>query len=854
MSYRRPVQVLTDLLVENTPSFAKSKGCEFFLIHDVPNCLSLEDVARPEIRTAGLRFNGPLRSASRVRWSSWAKIRSISKTLQAGQVEPDLDVALDVPEGSKVRMFEFSKDSQHVAFIMDGRTSTELWVGDVHSGACSKVSTHLNGLLMRPYQWQAGNILVFNRIPATNRGPAPDKPLIPAGPIVKEHMGEKAHPTRTYHDLLVTEHDEKVFEHYVLGEVICFDVETKKEVPLSQEPALYSSMEISPDTCFVLLTRIVRPYSKLLPASRFSSETIVLDLGGTLKDFVNVRQDNVLSRQFALVPTQEDLSTSFDARPRGPRDIEFAWNEPHTIMYVQALDDGEPDVSPSNIQGHRDGLYFVRGPPFESVEPTLVFSGKLRIDSVLFTDNELIVREDWFKNREEVTHRVSKTGSGYVSNVLYTRSSDDSYASRGFPRIEFANETGMWRCRTTLDGSNVLFFGEGASPNGNRPFVDFVNLENGRRDRRWRSPPVEDPKVPEDPSAEVGNLPVTDSSRKCVYERPLDVVFAHTAPLYLKQDSILVISESPTQPPNVYLAPLSDVENKTPLTNFPHPQPSLLGVKKELLRYKRNDGVELNANLYLPAGYNGQQKLPCLFWAYPTEFKDTSHASQVKTSPYRFITTSWHRPTLWLAKGWAVLDNFSVPVVGVGDAEPNDTFVEQLISSAEAAVRECVAKGVCDPDRLAVGGHSYGAFMTAHLLAHTRLFKAGIGRSGAYNRTLTPFSYQAEERTFWQVPDVYMRNSPFTHADKIKDPLLLIHGSDDSNPGTHSLQTERLFGALQGLGKKARMVMLPHERHSYDALESVLHVVDEQDRFLEEHVLGNVAGETAARDAKRARI
>jgi dipeptidyl aminopeptidase/acylaminoacyl peptidase len=263
-------------------------------------------------------------------------------------------------------------------------------------------------------------------------------------------------------------------------------------------------------------------------------------------------------------------------------------------------------------------------------------------------------------------------------------------------------------------------------------------------------------------------------------------------------------------------------------------------MKKELIRYKRADGVDLSAKLFLPKDYDGKTPLPLLCWAYPHEFKSKEFASQVKTSPYRFQHAHWSRPIMWVARGWAVLDDFSVPIVGGPNTEPNDTFIEQLVSSAEAAIGECIKRGVCDGSRVAVGGHSYGAFMAVHLVAHTKLFKGAIARSGAYNRSLTPFSYQNEQRTFWQVPEIYMRNSPFTHADKVSSPVLLIHGADDPNPGTHAMQTERMFAALQGLGKKVRSVVLPFERHSYDALESVLHVIAEQDMFLTKHVLNSI--------------
>jgi len=171
--------------------------------------------------------------------------------------------------------------------------------------------------------------------------------------------------------------------------------------------------------------------------------------------------------------------------------------------------------------------------------------------------------------------------------------------------------------------------------------------------------------------------------------------------------------------------------------------------------------------------------------------------------------------------------------------EPNDTFVEQLVSSAEAAVNAVVERGVVDPEKIAVGGHSYGGFMTAHLLAHTKLFKAGLARSGAYNRTLTPFGFQGEERTFWEATPTYIRLSPFAHAKKIaenKRPLLLIHGENDENSGTHPMQSERLYNAVKGMGGIIRLVKLPFERHGYRARQSIMHALYEQDMWLQTYV------------------
>ncbi len=300
---------------------------------------------------------------------------------------------------------------------------------------------------------------------------------------------------------------------------------------------------------------------------------------------------------------------------------------------------------------------------------------------------------------------------------------------------------------------------------------------------------------------------------------------------------LLTYREAVDEPLNFWVRNLIKRVAPQQLTRFPHPTPQLSGVKKELIRYHRKDGVELTATLYTPPGYDPTQgPLPLLIWAYPQEFKSAAAASQVTDSPYRFVRVGWWSPLLFLVRGYAVLDDPAMPIVGEGDTEPNDTYVAQLAMDAEAAVEEVVRRGVADRARIAVGGHSYGAFMTANLLAHTRLFAAGIARSGAYNRTLTPFGFQAEERNFWEAPEVYNTMSPFHHADKIDAPLLLVHGEADNNPGTFPIQSERLFAALQGLGKTVRYVVLPHESHGYQARESILHLMWETDQWLEKWV------------------
>jgi dipeptidyl aminopeptidase/acylaminoacyl peptidase len=314
--------------------------------------------------------------------------------------------------------------------------------------------------------------------------------------------------------------------------------------------------------------------------------------------------------------------------------------------------------------------------------------------------------------------------------------------------------------------------------------------------------------------------------------------------------TLLVRRESPKQNPNFFLWKSSGAALEQ-VTNFPNPYGSSPLPQKQVLKYKRADGLDLSANLYLPPGYKSSDgPLPTLVEAYPTEYKTKSAAGQITGSPFQFVFLYWGSPVPFVSQGYAVLENAAIPIVGEGKAEPNDTYVEQLVAAAKAAIDEGARLGVVDRNRVAVMGHSYGAFMTVNLLAHSSLFKAGIARSGAYNRTLTPFGFQNEDRTYWQAPDIYYRMSPFMHADEIKTPLLLIHGEADNNSGTFPIQSERLFSALKGQGGTVRFVLLPLEAHGYAARESILHMFWEMNTWLNTYVKNPAGASTTATTSK----
>jgi dipeptidyl aminopeptidase/acylaminoacyl peptidase len=428
-----------------------------------------------------------------------------------------------------------------------------------------------------------------------------------------------------------------------------------------------------------------------------------------------------------------------------------------------------------------------------------------RFGGITWGNNEVaIARDRLIKTRNTKTYLFNPSKPGEQPQLLFDLSYEDSYKNPGSfvtAKNQFGENT------LVINGDKMYLTGQGNSPEGTRPFFDEFNLKTKATTRLWRA----DGKANLESISEVINAP---------------------------QGVLLTRVESQTVYPNYYIR--NTIKRIAPqqITFFENPVKSISEIHKEVIKYKRADGVDLSGTLYLPAGYDMQkkEKLPMILWAYPQEFKDASTAGQVTTSPHTFTLPSYGTPIFWVTRGYAVLDNAAFPIVGEGKSEPNDTFIEQLVANAKAAIDAVDQLGYIDRTRVGVGGHSYGAFMTANLLTHSDLFAAGIARSGAYNRTLTPFGFQNEERSYWEAPQVYNTMSPFMNADKMKTPLLLIHGEADNNTGTFPLQSERYFNALKGMGAPVRLVLLPKESHGYSARESVLHVLWEQDQWLEKWV------------------
>ncbi len=780
-----PEPIATILETPPSPAVSISPDNRWLVEFWRSELMPIAQLAEPELGIAGFRINPTTRSSARSHPYLKLSVRPL-----LNPEEPS--VIIDLPDGIQMTNFKWSDSGDRLAFTWAKSGGLELWMIELATLQAFPVTPAiLNASYGTPYRWMDETRLLCKVIDETQPTP-PIAPPVPTAPIIQENLGTKS-PSRTYTNLLKNDHDAALFEYYTRSalEIITLDgigLGTRDRI---RSPELICEAIPSPDNTYILLTTVHPPFSYQLPSSYFPKEIQVIALDGTSVYHV------------ASVPLIDTLSTKFDAVRTGRRSISWRADQPATLYWTEALDQGDPKVAADK----RDRLSILAA-PFTS-EPQILWDSEFRFRRVTWGRSDVaLVHERWYDDRRTRTWQIDPSHPTCNPILRCDRSFEDHYSNPGSACL--TDGPYAWKVlHFTPDQQGIYYFGQGASPDGLHPFLDVLQLESGDMKRLWQC-----------------QDPFYDSISRILNDDATE---------------LLISRQSKTEPANYfrYHRPLNALaENPQQLTQYPDPSPQFAGIHKELVTYDRADGVQLSAKLYLPAGYNVETDgpLPIVFWVYPEEFKDAKLAGQITTSMNRFSRPHFTSILFLLTQGYAVLDNPSMPIVGEGDLEPNDSYVEQLISSAEAAIEYVVGRGVGDRDRIGIGGHSYGAFTTANLLAHTTLFKIGIARSGAYNRTLTPFGFQGEQRDFWEAPDTYIHMSPFTHAAKIKSPLLLIHGAGDSNPGTYPVQTERLFESLKGLGGYVRYVSLPLEDHGYRSREGVGHALWEMVRWCNLHL------------------
>ena len=776
--FQKPSQAILQLAdYERPPSISMDSKKIMVLFSYRDTYKTLEDLNQEELRLGGLRVNPILNISSTQSYVTNLKLRKLSDA----QAEP-IQIK-NLPAKPRMTYVSWSPNDQLIAFVNMDEASLSLWVIDVITCEAKRISNvSLNANSGMPYNWTSDSKgFLVRTIPSNLPALIDSKKELPKGPIISVAEG-KVSQNRTYQDLLKNPTDEKNFETLIKSELkmVSLTGEVKDFLPSD----LYIGSNFSPDGNYVLVTTLQRPYSYIVPYSRFPMTQKVYTVSGQLVKEVN------------SIPLVEIMPKGFAAVRTGKRSLYWREDQPSSLFYVEALDGGDP----AKMVEFRDELFSWKA-PFDAA-PSSILKVKQRFEDVQFSDQALmLVTDSWYDTRNQKTYLVNLSDNSY--KIIFDRNYQDAYGDPGV----FQLTKGKWgRDVLSINQNKLVLFGDGFTKDGQFPFIDEFDLATLKTKRIYTA-----------------NVP----------GKKLDLIDFYD----LQKGQILVQLQSKSDYPNFFLLNIKNAKT-TQLTFTKNPFEAIKNVEKQVIKYKRNDGVELSGTLYLPIGYDkvNKPKVPLLIWAYPEEFKDKNSAGQNKQNPNEFTFPYYGSFVYWVTKGYAVLDDASFPIIGEGTEEPNNTFIEQLVANGRAAIDAVDALGYIDRTKVAVGGHSYGAFMTANLLTHSEDFACGIARSGAYNRTLTPFGFQSEQRNFWDVPEIYGGMSPFFTANKMDKPILLIHGEADNNPGTFTLQTERYFQAIKGLGGKARMVILPKESHGYVAKENIFHVLWEQEQFLDKYL------------------
>ncbi|MBL7809060.1 MAG: S9 family peptidase [Saprospiraceae bacterium] len=680
-------------------------------------------------------------------------------------------VSIEMPKtGRMAGIPAWSPDGKRIAFAVDVADGVQLWVADAQTGKSKRLGNfYLNDMLGTAFFWmEDSDRLCVRSIPA-GRGPAPSATVVPSGPSIEETAG-KVSQVMTYQDLLKNEHDEFLFDYYGASQLLLISANSGK-TQLLGSPGLFTAIDWSPDERYVLVSQLRKPFSYRVQYSNFARKTEIWDQNGkAIRTVVDLGVTDEIPRQGVVT---------------GPRSLEWQPLYGARLIWAEALDGGDPKKKAD----FRDKVMLLDAP--FSAQARELLQTKYRYSGFEWlAEKDAGLLTEFDRDRRWFTTYFLNLQQPGKKDTLFDLSVNDDYNNPGNPVYDRL-PNGDWV--VAQEGEWLYYDAPGNSDAGQYPRLDKINLKTGEKQTLFKS-------------------------RDKTFEE--FIAFAGK-----DRNQIVTRYQSKTEAPNFFLLGLKDQSRKA-LTSFVDPAPQLTGIEKRVVKYNRPDGVPLSGTLYLPADYKPGQKLPLFIWAYPLEYTDKNTAGQVRVTDNTFTFYRNDSPLFMVTQGYAVLMDATIPIVG--DPETmNNTFREQATSSGRAAIDYLDSLGIIDRTKVGVGGHSYGAFMTANLLAHSNDYAYGIARSGAYNRTLTPFGFQSERRNYWEAKDIYMNVSPFHFADQIKKPLLMIHGEADNNPGTFTVQSERLYQAIKGTGGTARLVLLPHESHGYRARESVLHVLAE---------------------------
>ena len=786
-----PKEIMELILVKPTPNVSIDDKAEWMLFTQSNSYPSIEELAQPELRIAGLRINPNNFAPSRQTFINdlWFRNLSSNKEFKIN----------GLPSPLMAGNISWSPNDKKIAFTHTTSTKVDLYVIDVTTQKATKINKQPLNTISGGAQWIDDNTLLYRTI-VNPVSAAPPKSAVPKGPTTQENYG-KASPRPTFQDMIKNPYDEQLYEFYGTTQLVknVNGAETK-----IGQPSIYTSISVSPDKKYMMLRTVKNPFSYIVPAFGFPSTVVITDMNG--------KQLKML----ADLPSAETAPSGNDNVQNVARAFEWRDDEAATVVWCMPLDSG---LIKTKVDYH-DALFSLSA-PFNG-QPKELFKTQMRYRGTTWGNSTIALVNEGLTGKQITRTNRYNPSTGQLEKLM-ERNTTDNYSNPGFPVTE-KNQFGNDVIKLIDNGNKLLMNNTtGASPNGDLPFLATFDLTTKKLDIIWRC-----------------NEGYFESVVRVLNPEKLE---------------LLTRKENEKEVPNYWIKNLKAKIADRQITSFTNPYPQMEGVSKQKIKYKREDGVDLTGDLYLPKGYDPKKdgKLPVIMWAYPAEFNSAADAAQIRGSEHRFTYVGYGSPICYVTQGYAILNNAEMPIVATDkDKKPNDNFIDQLRMNAEAAINKLDEMGVGDRNRVAVGGHSYGAFMTANLLAHTNLFKAGIARSGAYNRTLTPFGFQNEDRTYWQAPDLYNDMSPFMSADKIKTPILLVHGELDNNTGTYPIQSERMFNAIKGHGGTVKFLLLPYESHGYAAKENILHLLYEQYAWVEKYVKNADKNTPASGDKQKA--
>jgi dipeptidyl aminopeptidase/acylaminoacyl peptidase len=792
--YDQPPKNILDVMHAPSPPYPRvSPTHDMILLVSWQDYPSISRVATPFLRLAGVRVEP--RNHSKHDTPGGYGITPCARTFELVHVPDGARIPIALPAGGCPGEPIWAADGKRFAFVNLALDAVELWIGDARSGEIHQVpGARLNPMLEDEMQWMPDQKTLLVKLVPLDLGSPPTESAQPTGPSIQETEGEKGQSS-TYEnrDTLGNKHDEDLFDSFAAAQPAFVDAATFAITPVGK-PGNYNSLAPAPDGHHVLVTTIHKPYSYITTYDRFPREVEVWDV---------TQPSQVVVRTIASVPLADRVPIA--GVPLGPRDFSWRATEPATLVWAEALDGGDWNVTVPA----RDKILLLKA-PFNSPAAEIARTEQRFAGFSWSEQPSIALLTEYDENRHWTrTFIINVDEQQRKPRLLWDLSTDERYADPGDPvRRQLVN--GSWVIRTV--GDSIYLRGDGSSTDGDRPFLDRLDLKTLKSERLFRSD-------------------------RTSYE--LFLSFAGP-----DARTFLTWHQSPTDPPNAFARTLGKsltatageaafASTSSPITHIPDPTPTVRAIQKRLVKYKRADGLDLSFTLYTPPGYVQGTRVPTILYAYPLDYADPLKAGQVVGSQETFTRLREYR--LLLLAGYAIIDDASFPIIG-DPKKAYDTYLEQLVADAKAAVDEAVRLGVADPARLGVTGHSHGALMTANLVAHSDLFRAGAATSGSFNKTLTPFGFQNERRSVWEAPEVYMKVSPFFFADKLKTPLLIVHGAEDANPGTTPLQAHKLFEAIRGNGGTARLVMLPHEPHWYSAMESNEQLIYELIRWFDKYV------------------